>query len=331
MKPMDVISKAQAASLMGPYEPTTPEELLTPYESLGDTSEPYDLNEPAAVLELKEALYALGERAADRHRTSDPAIERRWQDIVLGEPSWDGATADEFALAIGRYRGLGWQVPYPYAVSTPGGPQPTATGLELIAGAVNELLGGTPPMLSYERWRAGSFAPPSRISGPDPNDPIIPVSYFGPAFGVEPADTDPDIREQIAAAERMVGDAHAGAMQAGTEDERAKHAANMILGRALRDAWVAEARAQSEVTGEGRQLTLSEAEEACIDLGGRWDGDAKVCAPPPPVDTAATEPPTKHWPLAALGAAAIGAFLLLRERGPARAPSALRGALAPKE
>lgn len=320
---LDIVSRAQATSLMGPYEPPSREEHLSPYVSLGDMASPYDMRETGAVLEIKHALHALGQLAADKFRTADPAIETRWREIVLGEPSWDAATADEFAIAVGRYRGAGLQVAGPYAVNTAGGPQPTATGLELLAGAVNELLGGSPRMLNYERWRGGAFAPPSMLSGPSAETPIIHVDYFGPYFRLPPPDTVPALMEQIIAADRMVTDAQLDAMfnrPAATEEVRARLAADMILGRSIRDAWIEEAHAQSEVTGETRELTVPEAEAACIDLGGSWDG-SRCVTPEKTGAEASTRPSASGAALIALGVAGLVGLVASRWRKRAPTPS----------
>lgn len=302
---MDLVRRAQAESLMGPYEPVPGPERAAPYVGVGQMQGPYDFSEPVAILEMKAALKALGELAADKFRTSDPAIETRWRDIIAGEPSWDAAAADEFAIAIGRYRGLGVQVPGPYAVDTPGGPQPTATGLELIAGAVNDLLGGSPRMLNYESWRGGSFAPPSIVSGPAADTPVIHTDYFGTDFRLPPADTRPDVLEQIVAANGMITDAQKDAMfnrPAESEQVRAQKAADMMLGRSIRDAWIAEALAESEVTGETHELTVPEKERACIDLGGQWNGESCVTPPEPaPSTSSPASPAASRGALVALG------------------------------
>lgn len=306
---MDWVSRMQQRSLLAGYERPVREEQASPYIQLGDTSIPYDLNQPGVVRELKLALRKLGELSADSHRTSDPAIETRWQDIVVDEevPSWDAATADEFAIAVGRYRGWGWQVPEPYARSTPGGPQPTASGLELIAGAVNELLGGHPRMVIYEQWREGTFEPPSVISGPPANAAVIDVSYFGPAYMATPAGTAQDIVMQINEAERMLTEAHAGAMVASNENERAHYAAMMLLARSIRDAWVRTAQAQAPIrTGETTVDPV--APDACAKLGGSYDPATGSCHR---VETASSKPSSATpWIVLAVGGLLVGSSLL---------------------
>ena len=307
-KAVEFLQRVQAASLMGPYEPLDREEQAAPYVGVGDTSIPYDLGARGVIREVKHALKALGVLAADRHRTSDPAIERRYEAIVTEEEvrSWDAASADEFAIAIGRYRGWGLQVPWPWAASSPGGPQPTATGLELLAGAVNERLGGHPRMVMYEQWRQGTFAPPSRVSGPDADAPIVPLNYFGVEHPLPPASVAPDIAEQIAASNLMLADAWTSAMTATTELERAELAATMQLGRSLRNTWVAQAQARAPER-EGTTVVEPVAPEACVKLGGRWDAEQHRCMPP--VQTAETSGAAPWIILAVGGVLVAGSFL----------------------
>ena len=326
---MDMVRRAQQTSLLGNYELPGREEQAAPYVQLGDTSIPYDLDAPGVIAEIKAALVALGQRAADRFQTSDPAIETRYKDILLDEdvPTWDAATADEFAIAIGRYRGWGWQVPGPYAVMTPGGPQPTATGLELIAGAVNELLGGFPRMVRYEQWRSGAFAPPSMVSGPKANAPVRRTSNFGTTFLYSPPDAPGDVLEQVAAADRMLSDAWAGAMQAGSEQERAVYASTMVLGRSVRDAWVREAIAQTPVR-EGTTEVEHVDQSACVNLGGQWDAATNECKAlePAQAETESSAP----WIILAVGGLLIAGSMLHKPKAAAPSRSRLAGSLAPR-
>jgi hypothetical protein len=306
---MDWVQRMQSSSLLAGYERPVREEQASPYVQLGNTSVPYDMNQPGVVRELKRALATLGALAADPLRNADPAIETRWKDIVADEPvpSWDAATADEFAIAVGRYRGWGWQVPEPYARSTPGGPQPTASGLELVAGAVNQLLGGHPRMAIYEQWREGTFEPPSVISGPPANAPVIDVSYLGPSYVAMPPSTAPDIGQQINEAERMLTEAHAAAMVAENETDRARHAATMLLARSIRKAWVAEAQAQAP-TRTGETTVDPVAPDACARLGGSYDPTTGGCLR---VESASAEPSSATpWIVLAVGALLVGSSLL---------------------
>jgi hypothetical protein len=156
------------------------------------TSQPYDLNAPGAVLELKRALVALAQAGADPLKSpADPIQETVWKEIILTGPhaeSWEGAAADELVTAISRYA-PGSEIAGPYIqlggsnfgkYGIVGGAQPTAAGLEVIAGAVEVKLSGQPAMQQYLKWRGGTFAPPSTVSGPPANAQVLPVHRHGP-------------------------------------------------------------------------------------------------------------------------------------------------------
>jgi hypothetical protein len=157
----------------------------------GDTSKPFDLNAPGVVVEIKKALVALAQADADPLRNpDDPIQETVWQHIVLQGPhadAWEGAAADELVTAMSRYAPTtGLQGPFvqlggskfgKYGIV--GGAQPTAQGLEVLAGAVQQRLGGQPAMTKYLAWRGGAFAPPSTVSGPPANAQVIPSGRHG--------------------------------------------------------------------------------------------------------------------------------------------------------
>lgn len=166
--------------------------------ALGEpTEKPFDLNDPEVMAELKRALVALAQYEVDPFRNADPATEMVWKQIVLEGPyadAWDGASADEYITAISRYASEPYfKIVGPYfqlggsrfgRYGIVGGPQPTAAGLEVIAGAVNEKLGGTPKMERYLAWRGGMFAPPSQTSGPPATAVVIPSHKHGPFWQV---------------------------------------------------------------------------------------------------------------------------------------------------
>ena len=169
----DLLQRAQNVSLMGNDEHS--------YIDLGAQEEklPFDLNNEEIVIELKRALVMLGQREHDPLRNpQDTATETRWEGIAVVDPAWGPDTADEYALAISRYR-LGSLISGPYAQLTPVGLQPTSRGLELIAGAVNGRLGGSPRMTAYEAWRDGLIPPPSVFSAPDKNAPVQASLNYG--------------------------------------------------------------------------------------------------------------------------------------------------------
>ena len=181
--PIEWISREQDVALMGDYELVADDVAFTPYAfdnhaAMGQPgTTPYNLNDPVAITELKMALYELAKRDSDPLRNPEnPILETRWRDMILDgdyATSWDGASADEFVLAISRYASpSGITGPHMQIAGSRfgkgilGGPQPTAKGLEVIAGAVNQRLGGLPQMPSYLAWRGGgAFDPPSAWSG----------------------------------------------------------------------------------------------------------------------------------------------------------------------
>ena len=132
------------------------------------------------VLEIKKALIALATRGSDPTQSSDPIKEDAWKNIItLGDftDAWDGPTADEFMLAMSRFKGY-IDGPHFQSFAPPpdgivGGPQPLAKGLEALAGAVENVLNGTPVMTQYLAWRNGTLDPPSLLSGPSASDPVL--------------------------------------------------------------------------------------------------------------------------------------------------------------
>lgn len=153
--------------------------------AMGSVSVPFELDETATI-ELKMALHALASRASDPLLNPiDPATERSWTRMALSGPfagAWDGPSSDELVTALSRYaKSSGISGPYVqlqaggngrYGIN--GGPQPTPAGLEVIAGAVETILGGAPRMSKYLAWRGGVFAPPSSVSGPGLSSIVIP-------------------------------------------------------------------------------------------------------------------------------------------------------------
>lgn len=171
-----------------------------PLYALSDPSDtPFDLNDAEVIAEIKAALIALARYETDPFRSgADPATEQVWKQIVTEGPlasAWDGPTSDEFVAAISRYA-----TEPVFAIAGPffqlggssfgrygivGGPQPTAAGLEVLAGAVNEKLGGEPAMKKYLAWRGGVFAPPSQTSGPPATAVVIPNRRHGVAWRLD--------------------------------------------------------------------------------------------------------------------------------------------------
>lgn len=300
-KIVSFVAKAHGASLLGVHG--LPESDL-PYESLGVVRQPYDLNEPAAAIQLKTALVALGTYWSDRLAKPDPAKETRWTKIDVSTPYWEPEAADELAFAIGRLRGLGWQVPPPYAVETAVGPQPTATGLELIAGAVNDLLGGVPKMTHYESWRGGWVAPPSLISGPSATDPVAPNYTYGPGFKLPPYEVEGGVASGLQLVREALTKAWVDAMTPDKDESyRLDVEARIIDMRAQRNQLV-EIAIAGTTPREGNTVVEHVEPEACSKSGGIWDPADLTCT------VKAKEPVAERsyapWILLGLGAAGVG-------------------------
>jgi hypothetical protein len=156
--------------------------------------EPYDLSAPGRVSEIKKVLTALARHRSDSLQTPAPNTQKEdlWRYIDTSPQfldAWDGPTADAFAVAVSRYRGL-LDSTMPKHRQTPlvqlpkfkdvhgndviiGGPQPTVAGLETIAQAAHHVLKGAVQLGSYVQWRGGSLD--CTILGPtcEPPDALV--------------------------------------------------------------------------------------------------------------------------------------------------------------
>jgi hypothetical protein len=268
----------------------TPHEaqLLSPYVGFGAIDKPFDLKAPGAIQEVKRALVALAAYEADPFRSKeDPATELIWKHIDPTSPSWDPMTAMEYALAVGRYAqeyGTGlFDIPPPYAQMSDPGPQPTATGLELLAGAVAQHLGGTPAMPMYLAWRSLGctvcLAPPSKVSGPKPTDPVLPTDDFGTKFLYPPPAElakDPEAGAALAKLEAELAGDWKTAMTAKHETERATIAFKYLTDRIGRDALVAMLIARAKVR-IGTTTVDPSTIQACLEHGGSWNTVTNGC------------------------------------------------------
>lgn len=296
---------------------------FSPYVAFGADLPPYDLGAQGAVAEVKRALRALGELHADPLRNppgTDIATETTWKAITLHDDLWDDVAAEEFLLAVSRYRGLGWQVPEPYAqLGEPGAaPQPTIGGLELIAGAVHDRLGGSPPMVRYEQWREAGcvvcFDPPSAMSRPPATTPVFRTKQI-PLVHTPPADAPKDLLAKVVAADAAQQSLWLQATMAETEAARAKFAVAMQAARVARAVAVqAAVDAAPERTGV---TLLDEAFRQCVAKRWIWDPYEKKCSPPV---VAAAKPPHRSsgglWvALGLLAAGGVGVALWRQKRG----------------
>ncbi len=198
----DFMRKAQAVSIMGVgnYEHAqSGDRYHTPYESqraplairraaFGQPKLPYDLGEPGAVAEVKVVLRELAKLGADP-LGQDPIVEDTWKHIDTSPEfidAWDGPTADEFVLAIGRLKPHLGITQGKFASAAPvehkgrfeiiGGPQPTVEGLELLAQAARKLLKDTVQLDNYLAWRGGDL---DEWFGGPPETLVLPTKRFG--------------------------------------------------------------------------------------------------------------------------------------------------------
>lgn len=314
---MSLVARAQRTSLLGVHDIG---EQDLPYESLGEDKQPYDLGNVTAVKELKTALVTLGYYWSDKLARPDPSTETRWSQIDLASEGWEPAAADELAFAIGRLRGAGWQVKEPYAFETPVGPQPTPTGLELIAGAVNQLLGGSPRMAHYEAWRGGVMAPPSVISGPSATDPVTPNYFYGTAFKVAPANVEGGVAAGLQMVRTALTEAWKDAMAPDKDESYRREVEKRIIDmRAERDKLVEIAIANAPPR-EGKTVVEHVAAEQCTGSGGVWNPSDGTCVF---MAQKKDEPSPKNyvpWVVLGLGALGVG-YAWWKSRGPSYAPA----------
>lgn len=250
---------------------------ISPYISLpmGGDKSPFDLNAPGVVLEIKQALIALAVRGSDPVNNSDPIQEDAWKNIVTtGDYAngWDGPTADEFVCMLSRYRGM-IDGPYlqssaPAPVGIVGGPQPMARGLEVLAGAVEEVLGGMPTMTKYLAWRDGYFDPPSSVSAPDPTDPVKFCTFQGepwntlgytPIWGSAPE----YIKQYGIGADNQLFDAWKRLLEAGDETQRDRIYNEIKLARIIHDKYALEGNKGAPIPECGNSWQWNATTGAC--------------------------------------------------------------------
>lgn len=246
--PTAFVEREQRVALMGVsnYEgPGAAMRAFHPYvgrpSALGDTAQPFDLNAPGVVREIKQALVALARLGADPLRNpTDPITETTWKRVSdeLSDPyaadAWTGATADEYVTMLSRYPDLRSALDGPFTqlggskfgkYGIVGGAQPTAHGLEVLAGAVRQQTGQS-LMPLYEAWRGGVFPPPSSVSAPAGNATVMPVTKHGPfwnPFGYTPAHEggDPELKAAVDDADDLLVKCTTTQMMAQSEAQRA--------------------------------------------------------------------------------------------------------------
>jgi hypothetical protein len=259
---------------------------FSPYISLSGVETPYDLNVPGAVLEIKKALVALAIWGSDPNlNPDDPIQEQVWQGIQLDD-SWDASVADELVLAMGRYKNLFGDNHVQQGGSPPtnmvGGLQPTAAGLECLAGAVEEKLGGYPKMEKYLNWRGGAWDPPSWTSGPADNAQVIPsTNRGGMASTLDYVPLSPEVsgeqKNAVLVLDRQLSEAWKMLLNAENETQRAQ-IVNAIKGvRLIRNTAVLTINA-SVPPRQGTTIVESGGKYACEKSGGTYDTNTGNCS-----------------------------------------------------
>jgi len=324
------ILRAQRASLFGLGN------AIYSGPGLGADLPAYDLGAPGVIRELKRALVALASAESDPFKKSaaDVATEQTWK-LITDDDSWDGPAAEEFLLAISRYRphaiidALHISEPYVQQGLPGGPPQPVVNGLELIAGAVRQKIGGVPAMVKYEAWRAQGctfqatcFAPPSTISKPPDATPVL-LTQRGVRI-VPSANADPAQLGLVAALDAQQQAVWKFAMAATNEQQRAQLASSMVSARTTRDAAALAAGGvvppqPPQPVQPGPPVVVTPAETACVTAGGFWDPSKLACtmqsAPPAP----APEPPPSQaslaGPIAILAVLGLGYWWATKKKG----------------
>jgi hypothetical protein len=287
--PLRWLERQQQTSLLGSnYEAVgAVEQAHSPYDGLGAAAKaPFDLNDPEAVAEIKRALVALAERDADPFQgPSDLITETVWKEVDPTSPAWDGQTADEFVAAISRYApNTGVFGPYMQLGGSKygehgivGGPQPTANGLEIIAGAVETKLNGTPRMSKYLAWRGGMFNPPSMVSKPPPGSVVIPTGdggrFWDPAsYTPTWPDGDPEAVASAAAADAALIECWRGLEKAKSEAARMSWLlACARMGRAVHHAHTLRANVGAPDPKCPPQMKYNRTQGTCTRLPGIID------------------------------------------------------------
>lgn len=231
-KIVGLIRRTQEAALFG--LPGALERAHTPYDP-GFYREPYDLGAPDAVAEVKRALVALAAAGANPAGGGDVVTETTWQSITDGD-TWDLAAGTEYLLFLSRFgRALADKVLVQDPVAPGSSPQPTVTGLECLAATVNTVLQGQPKLAIYEQWRGGLFKPPSWVSAPPEDTPVMRTANVAPVDGAIPPDAPAALRADVEKVDYARFQIHRAMPTATTEAQRAifaKQAAELDAARA---------------------------------------------------------------------------------------------------
>lgn len=284
------MQRAQQVSIMGvgSYEGAgTVERQYAPYiGAFGQAQKGYDLNQPGAVSEIKDVLVELARYFSDSTNRPDPATETIWKHIDRSadfKDAWDGPTADELVLMVGRLRDLGPTFGDPaYIQLKPvdfagqksdivGGPQPTVQGLELLAQAAQKYLKGEKQLHRYLAWRGGSLN--SWFSGP-PDSFVKQCHTRGRAWNPRGwtqawldgtvAKKDPNLLGQLDLAETSLKTSWGIAPYLTDEKQRAERANYLTSGRLARHDIV-------------KQLNAGAPDPSCANPAEKWSSEQGAC------------------------------------------------------
>jgi hypothetical protein len=261
---------------------------------------PYDLSVPGRVTEIKHLLIALGNQNSDfNYNPSDPQTEDTFKYIDLSPDyadSWDGPTADAFALTVGRHvnrfpalmpaerRQPLVQLPKFKDTSgadvVVGGPQPTVAGLELLAQASKDVLKGASQLQQYLAWRGGVLdclgagwlhgecTPPDQL--------VVPTTRQGKAWDPRgltvawrtgPAAQDnPELLSQLNMLDQSLETSWLLAPYEQTEAARKARADAIVSARGQRDQIA-------------RQLNKGATSPSCEDPASEWSPISGKCEP----------------------------------------------------
>lgn len=256
---------------------------------MGQTaSRVYDLNQPGRVQEIKDVLFALAKKKSDTLQTGPDELqtEETWKHMKRSGrfvDAWDGPTADAFVLAIGRYKDLAG-----YTFSAPafsqllvefqggktgviGGPQPTVSGLETLAQASRQLLGGTPQLTQYLAWRGGDL---SSVFDTPPDVKVFPALKAGPIYDKRgwtlawregpAAKSDPGLLADLDLVEESLSNNWNMAQNSKDEKDRQERADSIVSNRATRDTIV-------------RSLNKGAPPRECGDMNLKWSWEEGKC------------------------------------------------------
>jgi len=336
----EVVGTGLSRSVQG-YTTSAPQEGQYALVPMGDEAQRvYDLNQPGRVKEIKDVLYHLSKLKSDSLQT--PAEELQTEDTWKhmrrsGQhaDAWDGATADAFVLAIGRYKDLAGYLLSPPPMSqlliefqggktgVIGGPQPTIAGMEMLAQAARQLLGGAPQLSQYVQWRGGDL---SSLLDLPPDAKVFPVLKAGPIYDARGwtlawrdgpvAQANPQLVDELDLVEDSIQANWRMAQDEPDEKGREERASSLISNRATRDQIV-------------REMNKGAPPRDCNNINLKWSWEQNKCIPRcpegmevvpgqdgcavvlPELDISMRKPLTAGQKVAVVGGVAVGAYFLV--------------------